>query len=215
MKLFQLTAVACVCPCTRVCVCVTCLTPWLLVVWFACNHLFFSSTIFLFFLRDTCNFCFSSVVPFYNLSFLLWRCLMQQKHTGEKMSRSLTANRCHPRYASTTFVLMTTFPNKELTEESQSLEEAKLANAVIVQRVKWRSSAAKNGLVAMETLSGESTRSSWMLTCGIQVPIVVCVGGGGGGASQLVRLEVVESLSGSETHIGSTTWILKQASYCA
>ena len=43
-----------------------------------------------------------------------------------------------------------------------------------------------------------------MLTCGIQVPIVVCVWGGGG-SSQLVRLEVVESLSGSETHIGSTT----------
>lgn len=34
------------------------------------------------------------------------------------------------------FVLMTTFPNRELTDESKSLEEAKLANAVIVQRMK-------------------------------------------------------------------------------
>ena len=64
------------------CVCVTCLTLWLPVVWFACNHLFFFhlwclSTIFLFFLGDTCNFCFSSVVPFYSLSFLSWRCLMK------------------------------------------------------------------------------------------------------------------------------------------
>ena len=42
-----------------------------------------------------------------------------------------------------------------------------------------------------------------------------CVGRVGGVPSQQVRLEVVETLSGSETHIGSTTWILKQASYCA
>ncbi|PVD33771.1 hypothetical protein C0Q70_05031 [Pomacea canaliculata] len=42
----------------------------------------------------------------------------------------------HPQYASMPFVLMTTFPNRELTDESKSLEEAKLANAVIVQRMK-------------------------------------------------------------------------------
>ncbi|XP_076450662.1 NSFL1 cofactor p47-like [Babylonia areolata] len=42
----------------------------------------------------------------------------------------------HGQYASTSFVLMTTFPNKELTDERQTLEEAKLANAVIVQRLK-------------------------------------------------------------------------------
>lgn len=41
-----------------------------------------------------------------------------------------------PEYASTSFALMTTFPNKELTDENQSLADAKLLNAVIVQRMK-------------------------------------------------------------------------------
>lgn len=41
-----------------------------------------------------------------------------------------------PQYAGVHFVLMTTFPNKELTDENQTLEEAKLLNAVIVQRQK-------------------------------------------------------------------------------
>ncbi|KAJ8299093.1 hypothetical protein KUTeg_023153 [Tegillarca granosa] len=36
-----------------------------------------------------------------------------------------------PQYAGVNFVLMTTFPNKELTDENQTLEEAKLLNAVI------------------------------------------------------------------------------------
>ncbi|CAM4680526.1 hypothetical protein PO909_013845 [Leuciscus waleckii] len=41
-----------------------------------------------------------------------------------------------PALAATEFVLMTTFPNKELTDESQTLKEANLLNAVIVQRIK-------------------------------------------------------------------------------
>ncbi|KAK2825270.1 hypothetical protein Q7C36_019197 [Tachysurus vachellii] len=41
-----------------------------------------------------------------------------------------------PAMAATEFVLMTTFPNKELTDESQTLKEANLLNAVIVQRLK-------------------------------------------------------------------------------
>ena len=41
-----------------------------------------------------------------------------------------------PNMAATEFVLMTTFPNKELTDESQSLRDANLLNAVIVQRLK-------------------------------------------------------------------------------
>jgi UBX domain-containing protein 1 len=41
-----------------------------------------------------------------------------------------------PEYASSTFVLLTTFPNKELSDESQTLADAKLLNAVIVQRLK-------------------------------------------------------------------------------
>ncbi|XP_063063985.1 NSFL1 cofactor p47 [Engraulis encrasicolus] len=41
-----------------------------------------------------------------------------------------------PAMAATEFVLMTTFPNKELTDESQTLKDANLLNAVIVQRLK-------------------------------------------------------------------------------
>ncbi|MEE6506463.1 hypothetical protein FKM82_007682 [Ascaphus truei] len=40
-----------------------------------------------------------------------------------------------PASAATSFVLMTTFPNKELTDENQTLKEANLLNAVIVQRL--------------------------------------------------------------------------------
>nr|XP_025841918.1 NSFL1 cofactor p47 [Vulpes vulpes] len=40
-----------------------------------------------------------------------------------------------PAMAATSFVLMTTFPNKELADESQTLKEANLLNAVIVQRL--------------------------------------------------------------------------------
>lgn len=42
-----------------------------------------------------------------------------------------------PQMAGMNFVLMTTFPNKELTDDSQKLSEANLLNAVIVQRFKW------------------------------------------------------------------------------
>lgn len=38
--------------------------------------------------------------------------------------------------ATRNFVLMTTFPNKELTDDGQKLKEANLLNAVIVQRFK-------------------------------------------------------------------------------
>uniref|UniRef100_A0A3B3RZL4 NSFL1 cofactor p47 n=1 Tax=Paramormyrops kingsleyae TaxID=1676925 RepID=A0A3B3RZL4_9TELE len=41
-----------------------------------------------------------------------------------------------PAMAAQEFVLMTTFPNKELMDESQTLREANLLNAVIVQRLK-------------------------------------------------------------------------------
>ncbi|KAM4609971.1 NSFL1 cofactor p47 [Polymixia lowei] len=41
-----------------------------------------------------------------------------------------------PAMAAREFVLMTTFPNKELTDESETLRDANLLNAVIVQRLK-------------------------------------------------------------------------------
>ncbi|XP_071391259.1 NSFL1 cofactor p47 isoform X2 [Centroberyx affinis] len=40
-----------------------------------------------------------------------------------------------PAMAAREFILMTTFPNKELTDESQTLRDANLLNAVIVQRL--------------------------------------------------------------------------------
>ncbi|XP_015264285.1 PREDICTED: NSFL1 cofactor p47 [Gekko japonicus] len=40
-----------------------------------------------------------------------------------------------PAMAATGFILMTTFPNKELSDEDQTLKEANLLNAVIVQRL--------------------------------------------------------------------------------
>ncbi|XP_028266712.1 NSFL1 cofactor p47 isoform X2 [Parambassis ranga] len=41
-----------------------------------------------------------------------------------------------PAMAAREFVLMTTFPNKELSDDSQTLQQANLLNAVIVQRLK-------------------------------------------------------------------------------
>ena len=40
-----------------------------------------------------------------------------------------------PAMAAREFVLMTTFPNKELADESLTLQDANLLNAVIVQRL--------------------------------------------------------------------------------
>ncbi|XP_071966930.1 NSFL1 cofactor p47 isoform X2 [Engystomops pustulosus] len=48
--------------------------------------------------------------------------------------RMFIAN-ARPAMAATSFVLMTTFPNKELTDENLTLKEANLLNAVIVQRL--------------------------------------------------------------------------------
>jgi len=41
-----------------------------------------------------------------------------------------------PQYSSTAFALLTTFPNKELTEEGQTLAEAGLVGAAVLQRLK-------------------------------------------------------------------------------
>ncbi|XP_020608910.1 NSFL1 cofactor p47-like [Orbicella faveolata] len=55
-------------------------------------------------------------------------------HTVGDIRRFICASR--PQMAGMNFVLMTTFPNKELMDDSQKLSEAKLLNAVIVQRLK-------------------------------------------------------------------------------
>ena len=45
-------------------------------------------------------------------------------------------NVCRPQYSGTPFSLLTTFPNKELTEDGQTLSEAGLAGAAVLQRLK-------------------------------------------------------------------------------
>jgi len=45
--------------------------------------------------------------------------------------------RSRPQYASSTFILMTTFPSVELTDETRTIGDAKLNNANVVQRMKW------------------------------------------------------------------------------
>uniref|UniRef100_A0A672IDB6 NSFL1 cofactor p47 n=1 Tax=Salarias fasciatus TaxID=181472 RepID=A0A672IDB6_SALFA len=55
-------------------------------------------------------------------------------HTVSDLRQFVVAAR--PAFAAREFVLMTTFPNKELSDESQTLQQANLLNAVIVQRLK-------------------------------------------------------------------------------
>ncbi|RXM90523.1 NSFL1 cofactor p47 [Acipenser ruthenus] len=59
---------------------------------------------------------------------------------GQKLGRVSDVRQfilgARPSMAAAEFVLMTTFPNKELADESQTLKDANLLNAVIVQRLK-------------------------------------------------------------------------------
>lgn len=41
-----------------------------------------------------------------------------------------------PEFATTDFILVTSFPSKELTDESQTLQEADILNTVILQQLK-------------------------------------------------------------------------------
>ncbi|CAC5416111.1 SHP1 [Mytilus coruscus] len=59
---------------------------------------------------------------------------LNHSHTVRDIRRYIITAR--PQYAISSFVLLTTFPNKELTDESLTLQQANLLNAVIVQRVK-------------------------------------------------------------------------------
>jgi len=59
---------------------------------------------------------------------------LNHSHTvGDLRSYIVTAR---PQYAGVPFMLLTTFPNKELTEEKQSLKEAGLLGAAVLQRLK-------------------------------------------------------------------------------
>ncbi|XP_053685562.1 NSFL1 cofactor p47 [Sabethes cyaneus] len=57
-----------------------------------------------------------------------------QSHTVENIRRYVTTAR--PQYATQNFALMTTFPSKELSDGSQTLKDAGLLNAAILQRLK-------------------------------------------------------------------------------
>ncbi|XP_058053537.1 NSFL1 cofactor p47 [Anopheles bellator] len=57
-----------------------------------------------------------------------------QTHTVDDVRRYISSAR--PQYAGQGFVLLTTFPSKELTEGAQTLKDAGLLNAAIMQRLK-------------------------------------------------------------------------------
>lgn len=48
----------------------------------------------------------------------------------------VSGSSARPQFASANFALMTTFPNRELTDETQTLATANLLNAVLVQKSK-------------------------------------------------------------------------------
>ena len=57
-------------------------------------------------------------------------------HSDAFLDQSSFPFSSRPEYATATFVLMTTFPNAELTDETLTLVEAKILNSVVVQRLK-------------------------------------------------------------------------------
>ncbi|XP_030067478.1 NSFL1 cofactor p47 [Microcaecilia unicolor] len=63
------------------------------------------------------------------------RLVQRFNHTHRIRDIRLFIVDARPAMAATSFILMTTFPSKELSDESQTLKEANLLNAVIVQRL--------------------------------------------------------------------------------
>ncbi|CAN8003873.1 unnamed protein product [Ixodes hexagonus] len=59
---------------------------------------------------------------------------LNHSHTVGDIRKYIVAAR--PEYEASTFSLLMTFPNKELTDDNASLKDANLLNAVIVQRIK-------------------------------------------------------------------------------
>lgn len=59
---------------------------------------------------------------------------LNHSHTVGDIRKYIVAAR--PEYEASTFSLLMTFPNKELTDDKASLKDANLLNAVIVQRIK-------------------------------------------------------------------------------
>ncbi|KAL3203583.1 hypothetical protein MRX96_011950 [Rhipicephalus microplus] len=63
-----------------------------------------------------------------------WWPSMNHTHTVGDIFKYIVVAR--PEYEAATFLLLTTFPHKELTDENVTLKDANLLNAVIVQRLK-------------------------------------------------------------------------------
>lgn len=59
---------------------------------------------------------------------------MNHTHTVGDIRKYIVTAR--PEYEAATFILLTTFPHKELTDDKAMLKDANLLNAVIVQRLK-------------------------------------------------------------------------------
>lgn len=95
------------------------------------NWIFFNKSIILH--EDFIEFCVTLIMQ---LLFLINRLVV-------KMNVNRTVNdirnyicTARPSYNGTPFILMTTFPNKELSDENVTIQDAKLLNACIVQRLK-------------------------------------------------------------------------------
>ena len=53
---------------------------------------------------------------------------------GDHVSHQLTG--CRPQYAGRTYSLLTTFPNKEITDDAATVSGAGLVGAAVLQRIK-------------------------------------------------------------------------------
>jgi len=58
---------------------------------------------------------------------------LNHSNTVQQLRQYITIAR--PQYAASTFALLTTFPNRELTDEKQNLKDAQLIGAVVVQKL--------------------------------------------------------------------------------
>jgi len=63
------------------------------------------------------------------------RLIIKMNHTHTVRDLRNYINTARPEYAPRVYSLMTSFPNKELTDDSETLEQGKLLNAVIIQKL--------------------------------------------------------------------------------
>jgi UBX domain-containing protein 1 len=61
--------------------------------------------------------------------------ILKANHTHTIRDVRAYLNRARPEYSGRVYSLISTFPNKELTEEQQTLKDANVLNAAIVQKL--------------------------------------------------------------------------------